>query len=88
VILKPGRRFSVAEKSATLGSLERLTNQNASIYGNEAVRYNKWNLLLNGLSVVLSAFLLTLALGSDEFFTRTIGLMLIPQNGCSRYCPF
>lgn len=65
----------MTKDSELLKRYERLCNQNASIYADEAILYKTWNTILNGISVVFSAFLLTLALGSDEFFERTVRLV-------------
>jgi hypothetical protein len=64
----------MSEETFSAETLERVSNQNASLYSYEAFRYSRWNLALNAISVVMSAFLLTIALGSDDFFSRTLGI--------------
>ncbi len=57
-----------------LENTKRVANQNADMHSSETDRYGFWSTFLTCLSLVFSAFLLSLSLASEDFIQRTIYL--------------
>jgi hypothetical protein len=57
-----------------LENTKRVANQNADMHSAETDRYEFWSLFLNCFVLLFSAFLLSLALASEDFIQRTVSL--------------